>query len=135
MTPIVLADNIEFAQISFIAGVIGVVFFVAAIVRIIRSRRIRTQASNREQAKANFGTENNPVTYSSPYVKPEDPPAAAQPSQPAAPAPSAVELQPQPQLQRQPLTAPSPPRPAPVRDLGSDVHEEAASDYEHFIWE
>ncbi len=114
---------------------IGVVFLVAAVVRVVRSRRIRTQASNREQAKANFGTENNPVTYSNPYAQPEDPPATAQPSQPAAPTPSAVEPQPQPQLQRQPLTAPSPLRPAPARDLGSDVREEAASDYEHFIWE
>lgn len=130
MTPVILADNIELGQISVIAGAIGVIFFVAAIVRVIRSRHIRTRASNREQAKANYGTEENPVSYSHPYVLPEgQAPASSEPPPSPQPQPSAIEPQPQ------PLTAPPPPRSAPARSLGADAREEAASDYEHFIWE
>ena len=128
MTPVVLADNIELGQISFIAGAIGVIFMIAAVIRIIRSRRSKTRTSNREQAKANFGTENNPVSYSDPYSALGEPPTNP------PDAPSAMEGT-QPPPQSQPQTTPSPFRPAPALRPDANAREEAASDYEHFIWE
>ena len=68
---------------SVIAGSLGVIFLVAAIVKTIAYRRHAIRKKNQAEEATNGGTEESPIQLSDPFAdKPAPPPADPEPAPP-----------------------------------------------------